>query len=80
MKKMKKLTVMLMLVCAFAMVLSGCGSSSSDGGASSDAYKVGIIQLIEHPALDEATKGFKEGMVTPTALPSPAVLLQIKWI
>lgn len=55
---------MLMLVCAFAMVLSGCGGSKKGGEANSKAYKVGIIQLIEHPALDEATKGFKEGMIS----------------
>ncbi len=64
MKKTTKLAVMLMLACAFAMVLSGCGKSGGEGGADSNAYKVGIIQLIEHPALDEATKGFKEGMVS----------------
>lgn len=64
MKKTTRFAVMLMLVCAFAMVLSGCGKSGGDGDADSNAYKVGIIQLIEHPALDEATKGFKEGMIS----------------
>ena len=64
MKRMTKFAVMLMLVCAFAMVLSGCGGNGGNSEADSDAYKVGIIQLIEHPALDEATKGFKEGMIS----------------
>ena len=64
MKMTKKIAVMLMLVCAFAMVLSGCGKSGGDDEAKSNAYKVGIIQLIEHPALDEATRGFKEGMIS----------------
>ena len=55
---------MLMLVSSFAMVLSGCGGSSDSEEASEDAYKIGIIQLVEHPALDEATKGFKEGVIS----------------
>ena len=62
MKRTTKFAVMLMLVCAFAMVLAGCGGSKEKDEAKEDAYKVGIIQLIEHPALDEATKGFKEGL------------------
>ena len=62
MKKTTKFAVMLMLVCAFAMVLAGCGGSKEKDEEKGNAYKIGIIQLIEHPALDEATKGFKEGV------------------
>ena len=32
------------------------GKDSSD----SESYKVGILQLVQHPALDLATKGFKD--------------------
>lgn len=52
---------------AISMVLGlvGCGSSNTDAPVStSDAggstYKVGICQLIQHEALDAATKGFKD--------------------
>ncbi|KAB3523560.1 sugar ABC transporter substrate-binding protein [Corynebacterium sp. zg254] len=39
------------------MVLAGCGGTDS---ASGDTYKIGINQLVQHPALDSAVKGFKE--------------------
>ena len=64
MKMMKRFAVLLMLVCAFAMVLSGCGKSDGDSEMKENAYKIGIIQLIEHPALDEAERGFKEGIIS----------------
>lgn len=52
---------------ALAIALAGCtvggstatattGKDSSD----SESYKVGILQLVQHPALDLATKGFKD--------------------
>lgn len=43
-------------------LLSGCGS---DNGSGADkTYKVGVIQLVEHPALDAANKGFVEGLAS----------------
>lgn len=57
---MKKILAMLCVV-AMALCATACGSSSSS--SSSDAnksYKIGICQLIQHPALDAATKGFKD--------------------
>lgn len=41
-------------------VLAGCGN---DKGANAK-YKVGIIQLVEHPALDAANKGFVDGLAS----------------
>lgn len=50
---------------AFATVgglgLSGCGGDSAVGSAAADgdtAFKIGVLQLTEHPALDAANKGF----------------------
>lgn len=42
-------------------MLAGCSDSNSGGseGAAGDAYSIGINQLVQHPALDEATAGFK---------------------
>lgn len=62
MKKMNKLVLALMLSAAFAMVLAGCGKSGNGGSDSGDSYKIGILQLVEHPALDAATEGFKEAL------------------
>ncbi|BAB99644.1 Uncharacterized BCR [Corynebacterium glutamicum ATCC 13032] len=47
------------------MALASCSSDSSDSSTSTDAaggdsYRVGINQLVQHPALDAATTGFKE--------------------
>lgn len=73
MKKQTKI-VAAALVAAMAMfTFAGCGSSntgsSSSGSAESSAasnsgkvYNIGIVQQLEHPALDAATKGFEEAL------------------
>lgn len=40
------------------------GGETSDGGDSSTdrIYNIGICQLVEHPALDEASRGFQEAL------------------
>ena len=46
---------------AGALGLSGCGGDSAAGSAAADgdaAFKIGVLQLTEHPALDAANKGF----------------------
>ena len=51
---MKKL-IALVIVAVLLVAMVGCG-----GGK--DTYTVGICQLVQHPALDEATRGFKEAL------------------
>ena len=46
------------LVATSALVLTGC-SSTEDGGGD-EGYQIGINQLVQHPALDSATEGFKQ--------------------
>ncbi|MDO4761899.1 MAG: ABC transporter substrate-binding protein [Corynebacterium sp.] len=56
------------LVAAFALsALALVGCSSTDGGdtqatkkSSDSTYSIGINQLVQHPALDAATEGFKQ--------------------
>ena len=58
---MKK-TVVFLLTALMLFVLSGCGSeenTSADTDAN-EAVKLGIIQIVEHPALDAAREGFLE--------------------
>ena len=57
----KKLTALL---CAVVMVLSlaACGSDSGDKASGSKHYTVGICQLVQHDALDAATKGFRDAI------------------
>ena len=57
MKKSKKFLAILMAA-AMMTTATACGSSSS-GNAE---YNVGVCQLVEHPALDEATKGFEDAL------------------
>ena len=69
---MKKFTKILALVTAVAMLaccFASCGQTASDADATKTAdnnadktYKVGICQLVQHDALDAATKGFKEAL------------------
>ena len=48
--------VSILTATALVASLTGCGSN----GSSSKKYTIGICQLMEHEALDAATKGFKD--------------------
>ena len=47
---------------AASSAASASGSSAASGSASGKTYNVGIIQLVQHPALDAATKGFQDAL------------------
>lgn len=67
MRKMKKISAVL-LAMTMTLSLAGCGGSSSGSeekttGNGADAkYKIGICQLVQHEALDAATKGFMDAV------------------
>ena len=44
------------------LVFAGCGSSPQETGE--PHYKIGIVQLVEHSALDDASRGFVDGLKT----------------
>lgn len=55
---MKKKLVSLMMVLLLVVVsLTGCG-----GGDSSDVINIGVIQQMQHASLDDAYKGFVDGL------------------
>ncbi len=58
MKKIVSLMLSLVLCLGSSVLLSSCSDSETDG-----KYKVGIVQLVEHPALDAATDGFKQALI-----------------
>lgn len=71
--KLTKKLVSVLTATALVACLTACGSdagstsgssskSGSDASSSSKKYTVGICQLVEHEALDEATRGFKEAL------------------
>ena len=56
-KWMKAIATMMVL----SMAMTGCGGSGdSAAGDTEGKYKVGIVQQLEHPALDAATQGFQD--------------------
>jgi putative ABC transport system substrate-binding protein len=66
------LAAVLAAIGAGAALVAACGSSGGGGSTSSatpssspttaKTYKVGITQIVTHPALDAAVKGFKEAL------------------
>lgn len=46
------------LVAASSLLLSGCAAGNDAGGDAE--FKIGIVQLVQHPALDAATEGFQQ--------------------
>ena len=67
---MKKRLLAALMAGAMALTMTACGGSSSgsddskaasgsDSG-SAGSYKVGIVQLVQHEALDAATQGFQD--------------------
>ena len=54
MKKMfKRVPCFILALSMVVLCFSGCGEKKDD------IYTVGICQLVQHEALDAATKGFK---------------------
>ncbi len=54
MKKIIAILLAVMMLCA----VTACGGEGSEA----ETYTVGICQLVQHPALDAATQGFKDAL------------------
>lgn len=52
----KLLTVLMMLLMVVA--IGGCASKTTTTNEKAEKVKIGVIQIVEHPALDSARKGF----------------------
>lgn len=50
----------IMVILASMVLLSGCTKNTST--TNEELYKIGIVQLAEHPALDDARRGFEDGL------------------
>ena len=62
---MKKLFIALLVAISFIISCSNSSNTSSkpaEGSDSASLKKIGIIQLVEHSALDQANKGFVDGL------------------
>ena len=60
--KIKALAAGLMLTLALGVV--GCGGDKKEAPKKAEKVNVGIVQLVEHAALDAANKGFVEGLAS----------------
>ena len=60
--KKKGLAIVLAIAMALCMVSCGEAASTEQAASGTGSYQVGIIQLVEHPALDAATKGFQDAL------------------
>ncbi|MBS2967512.1 ABC transporter substrate-binding protein [Metabacillus sp. KIGAM252] len=63
----KKTRVWLGMAVAAGLILSGCGnkegaSGETGGDGAGKTYKIGVTQIVEHPSLDDAYKGFKKAL------------------
>lgn len=59
-RNLKMLAASVMLTLAMG-ALAGCGGEKKEA-AKKDKFNVGIVQIVEHAALDVASKGFVDGM------------------
>jgi len=68
---MKKKAISLLLAAMLLLSLTACGgekttespaASIAPSAEASQTYTVGICQLVQHPALDAATQGFKDAL------------------
>lgn len=53
----KKVLAIILAAVLLCGVFAGCGSKKEDG-----KYKIGVVQLLPHDALDAATKGFQDAL------------------
>lgn len=58
---MKKKLISILLAACLLLALAACGSNNG-GGAQDKTYVVGVCQLVQHDALDAATRGFEEAL------------------
>ena len=62
MKKIVSLVLALILCGAMCLSLVSCGETEIKVNPDKEHYVVGICQLVQHGALDDATRGFKDAL------------------
>ena len=64
MKTTKRLIAVLLSLVFVCGAFAACGESNEETTtATTDKYKIGVVQLVEHVALDAATEGFKKAVI-----------------
>ena len=58
-----KRVLAMMMAAMMLLTLCACGSTADDNNdAADDTYSIGIVQLMQHVALDQATEGFQDAL------------------
>ncbi len=61
--KKNKIKLLITMIIISMLILAGCSSNSKKiSSDSEEVFKIGISQLAEHPALDDARRGFEDGL------------------
>ena len=61
---MKKTSVkVITIVLALVLICGTLAACGGNDGTTTEKYKIGVIQLMEHVALDAATEGFKQAVI-----------------
>lgn len=58
--RLRKLATAIVAVGSILAVSACSGGEGGDGGGKDDSFAIGVSQLVQHPALDAATEGFKK--------------------
>ncbi|KYD32291.1 hypothetical protein B4110_0774 [Parageobacillus toebii] len=60
----KRIQRIAMLCSASFLLMSGCGAKETNNseGNKEKTYHIGVTQIVEHPSLDAALKGFKQAL------------------
>lgn len=76
---MRKITVVLVFVLIATLIVGGCSPQEEEaGGEDGQVFKIGIVQIAEHPALDAARDGFIEGLAAEGFVEGTNVEYEIK--
>lgn len=65
-KTVKKFLAVGLSAVLVGSVFAGCSTdnaANSQGGSQTGKYKIGILQSVQHNALDEATRGFQDAVI-----------------
>ena len=59
---MKKLLTLLLILAMSLTMLTGCSDDSGSAAGGEDTFKIGIIQMMEHPSLNTIRESIIEGL------------------
>lgn len=59
--KIKRISALILAI-VMMLAFTACGSKDTSSSTSGKTYNVGVVQLVQHVALDAATEGFKAAL------------------